>query len=159
MDGGACQATVYGVTKSWTWLRDFTSLHLKPREEWPKKTKQCNRCGSIIFTTWQLQPHITWFLSVNINTGNAAHFLRKQAELQTKGTTAQFREKNVAILGNLFCRKFPNILFVITILWTYYLQKKNSNQLMIFWVKPQHSACHSFQRSFSMPAYVFNDSL
>ena len=50
-------------------------------------------------------------LSVNINTGNAPHFLRKQAELQTKGTTALFREKNVAKLGNIFCRKFPNILF------------------------------------------------
>ena len=28
MDGGAWWATVHGVTKSWTWLSDFTSLHL-----------------------------------------------------------------------------------------------------------------------------------
>ena len=28
MDGGAWQATIYGVTKSWTQLSDFTSPHL-----------------------------------------------------------------------------------------------------------------------------------
>ena len=28
MDGGAWQATVHGVAKSWTQLSDFTSLHL-----------------------------------------------------------------------------------------------------------------------------------
>ena len=44
MDGGAWQATVHGVTKSQARLRDFTSLHLKPWEEWPKKTKQSSRC-------------------------------------------------------------------------------------------------------------------
>ena len=26
MDGGAWQATVHGVTKSWTWLGDFTFI-------------------------------------------------------------------------------------------------------------------------------------
>ena len=29
MDGGAWQATVHGVTKSQTWLSDFTSIPLK----------------------------------------------------------------------------------------------------------------------------------
>ena len=29
MDRGACWATVHGVTKSWTQLRDFTSCHFK----------------------------------------------------------------------------------------------------------------------------------
>ena len=32
MDGGAWWAIVCGVTKSWTWLSDFTSLHSQERE-------------------------------------------------------------------------------------------------------------------------------
>ena len=29
MDGGAWQATVHGVAKSWTWLSYFSSLHIE----------------------------------------------------------------------------------------------------------------------------------
>ena len=31
MDGGAWWATVHGITKSWTRLSDFTSLHFLPQ--------------------------------------------------------------------------------------------------------------------------------
>ena len=35
MDGGAWQASVHGVTKSWTRLNDFTfTLHFRAFEKW-----------------------------------------------------------------------------------------------------------------------------
>ena len=59
MDKGACQGTVHGVTKSWTWLSDYHSLIVGMVR---KTKKEESKCGSHLRHNWHWKIRKQFFL-------------------------------------------------------------------------------------------------